>query len=422
LEDRQAGTLTQNADSRLTMSYAKSWLDSSSATPVSLSMPVTTASYTGPAVRAYLEGLLPDDDQVLERWGRTYHVSARNPFALLRHVGEDCAGAVQLVRPERLAEVLSGKGHITWLSEEELTSKLASLVSTPANWHLSESGQFSLAGMQTKTALHLDPTTGRWGQPRGAAATTHIFKPAVPGFVDHELNEHLCLSAAFELGLESAQSQIQNFGQHRFIVVTRYDRYRSDEGQVLRLHQEDMCQALGISSRHKYQNEGGPTPEQIVGLLRNRIRPQQVASEAIERFTQALAFNWLVGGTDAHAKNYSLLLAGGQVRLAPLYDVASALPYDDMYLPKLRMAMRIGREYRLERIQGRHWRRFAVENRLDPDRLIARIDDMARHMVAAFETAAADPSIEQLDSPMPQQLVDAIARRIPRCREFLQID
>lgn len=96
---------------------------------------------------------------------------------------------------------------------------------------------------------------------------------------------------------------------------------------------------------------------------------------------------WIIAGTDAHAKNYSVLLAGDQVRLAPMYDVASALPYDDMYLPKLRLAMRIGGEYRAERIRGRHWRSFAVKDGLDPHAVLARVDDLARRTPAALEQA-----------------------------------
>src|SRR5205814_1903999 len=114
----------------------------------------------------------------------------------------------------------------------------------------------------------------------------------------------------------------------RVIVVERYDRQRTTDGAVARIHQEDLCQALGVMPTAKYQNEGGPTPEDIVALLRHNVSPAAAAAESVDRFAGMLAFNWIIGGTDAHAKNYSVLLHGPQVRLAPAYDVASALVYD----------------------------------------------------------------------------------------------
>jgi serine/threonine-protein kinase HipA len=132
-----------------------------------------------------------------------------------------------------------------------------------------------------------------------------------------------------------------------------------------------------------------------------------------------LAYNWLIAGTDAHAKNYSVLLAGSQVRLAPLYDIASALPYDDMYVPRLRMAMKIGGEYGIEATSGRHWRRFAQANRLDADETIARIDDLTARTPDAFATAAKDKAVRAVRSQLPARLTDRIATRASQCRKSL---
>jgi serine/threonine-protein kinase HipA len=244
-------------------------------------------------------------------------------------------------------------------------------------------------------------------------------KPAVTGFDEHDLNEHLCLEATNRLGLQAAPSRVASFGGERVIVVERYDRIRRSDGALIRVHQEDMCQALGLSPTTKYQNEGGPTPEQIIDLLRREIRPTGAAAESIDRFVDALAFNWIIAGTDAHAKNYSVLLAGGEVRLAPFYDIASALPYDDMYLPRLRMAMRIGGEYRIDALAGRHWRRFADRNGLDADETIARIDQLAERVPTSFAHAAEAATRSGLESRLPARLLDRIVRRVPRCREAL---
>lgn len=280
-------------------------------------------------------------------------------------------------------------------------------------WHLSTSGQFSLAGAQAKTALYQDPETGRWGEPWGAMPTTHIVKPAVTGLDDHDLNEHLCLAAARTLGLRAAVSDIVTYAGERAIAVRRYDR-RFVDGTVVRIHQEDLCQALGVPPTAKYQNEGGPSPERIAALLADHAGAGEVG-----RFLDALAYNWVIAGTDAHAKNYSVLLSGSQVRLAPLYDVASALPYDDLYLPKLKMAMRIGSEYAVGRISGRHWDALATAVGIDPDETRQRVGRIAEHVADALATVVGSDAVTALGSDLPTRLVDRVAAHAGECRAAL---
>jgi serine/threonine-protein kinase HipA len=319
---------------------------------------------------------------------------------------------------DELDTVHSTKGRVEWLDEAEIARRLRTLRGDPTAWHLS-SGQFSLAGAQAKTALHYDPETRRWGDPHGPIPTTHIIKPAVTGLDDHDLNEHLCLRAAGALALRAAGSSIVTFADERAIAVQRYDRIRLPpefSDLVVRIHQEDMCQALGLPPTAKYQNEGGPSPERIVELLRSQ---PGAASGEVDRFLDALAFNWVIAGTDAHAKNYSLLLGGAQVALAPLYDVASALPYDDLYLPKLKMAMRIGSEYTIGRISGRHWAALATAVGADPDEVIGRVDSIAERAPDAFAEAASAGQVKALGSEMPARLVDRIAAHAKECRRAL---
>jgi serine/threonine-protein kinase HipA len=383
-------------------------------------MPLAQAEHGHAAVSAFLWGLLPDNDRVLERWARAYRVSPRNPFALLRHVGEDCAGAAQFVAPDRVDAVLAGDGDVEWLDRDEVAERLRTLRRDPTAWHVNDRGQFSLAGAQAKTALHHDPSTGRWGEPRGAVPTTHILKPAISGLDDHDLNEHLCLNAARLMGLPAAASHVATFGTERAIVLERYDRRWTSDGAVNRIHQEDMCQALGIAPTRKYQSDHGPTPEQVIEVLRRNVFPAQAAADNVNRFVDALAFNWIIGGTDAHAKNYSVLLRGPEVRLAPLYDLASALPYDHMHAPKLQLAMKVGGRYNIDAISGHHWRRFAEANGLDPDDTVARIDQLAERAPQAFTTAAESETVSELRSQLPARLVERIATRAANCRTRLQ--
>lgn len=419
LAGRRAAVLAQRDGGVLELTYDEVYRSTPRALPVSLSMPLAEPVHRGAVVRSFCQGLLPDNDLVLERWARDFHVSAGNPFALLSYVGEDCAGAVQFAPHERVAALLAREGSVTPLSEEQVADRLRALRRDPAAWHLAGTGQFSLAGAQAKTALFLDPREGGWADPSGATPTTHILKPAIAGFDEHDLNEHLCLTAARNAGLRTAHSRVLAFGDERAVVVARYDRVPAADGAVVRVHQEDVCQALGLPPTVKYQNEGGPSPEQIIELLRRVVYPAAVAEIEVGRFVDALALNWLIAGTDAHAKNYSLLMAGGQVRLAPLYDVASSLPYEDMYLPRLRLAMRIGSEYRVEAIAARHWDAFAGKNGLDAHQVRERIDGLAQRLPEAFSVAAADPAVAALGSGLPGRLVDLIGERADRCRAAL---
>lgn len=418
LGGQRIGTVTEERG-EFSFDYADDYRANPQVTPLSLSMPTSSKGYGDPLVRPFLWGLLPDSEQVIERWARSYQVSPRNPFALLRHVGADCAGAAQFVAPDDVERLLAGEGGLDWLDEAEVARRLRTLRRDPAAWHLSATGQFSLAGAQAKTALYQDPETGRWGDPHGATPTTHILKPAITGFDDHDLNEHICLGAARALGLDAATTEVVSFEDERAIIVERYDRSPGPGGDIQRVHQEDLCQSLGVPPTARYQNEGGPGPEQIIQFLDEQTLSPVSGLRAALRFLDALAFNWLVAGTDAHAKNYSVLLSGPQVRLAPLYDIASALPYDDMYLPKLKMAMRIGSEYVIGKIEGRHWRRLADAVGFDPDVTVQRIDDMAAQVVDAFAGVVSSEPVRALGSPLPERLRDRVAAHAQACRRAL---
>lgn len=413
LSGHRVGVVAMEPTGHLTMTYDEEWRqEKKNAMPVSLSMPLSQRVHTDPVVRAFLWGLLPDNDRVLETWARSYQVSAGNPFALLRHVGEDCAGAAQFIVPERVDGILHGEGGVQPLAAEEIAERIRILRRDPAQWHARNNGQFSLAGAQAKTALHRDPDTGQWGEPYGAVPTTHILKPAITGLDDHDLNEYLCLAVARILDLPAARAEIMSFASERVVVIERYDRL----GSRIRIHQEDMCQALGVPPDRKYQSDGGPTPEQIIDLLRHHVLPATAAAVEVGRFVDALAFNWLIGGTDAHAKNYSLLLSGSRVRLAPLYDLASVLIYDDIYVPREKMAMKIGGEYRLSAIAGRHWRRLAVSTGLDPDEIIQRIDSLALRLPTACAAAADQPAVTELPGSTASRFVEALTKWADDCR------
>jgi serine/threonine-protein kinase HipA len=412
LSDRPIGTVSRDARARLTFRYDERWRDTRGAYPLSLSMPLAAREHPHDRIDAFIWGLLPDNELVLDRWAKKFQVSPRNAFPLIANVGEDCAGAVQFVRPERLDALLNGSaGEIAWLDEADIAERLRALRDDQSAWRRpADTGQFSLAGAQPKTALLYQE--GRWGVPSGRIPTTHILKPPSPAFDGHAENEHFCLALARSLGLPAASSQVVRFADEIAFVVERYDRQATNRG-ILRIHQEDMCQATGVPPTKKYENEGGPGVNHIVELLRESSSEPR---EDVDTFVRANAFNWLVGGTDAHAKNYSILIGtGGRVRLAPLYDVASIFPYDDFDPMRIRLAMKLGGKYRFRDIAARSWDALSDDIGLDKADVAERVEQMITRLPEAAEAIRTQMREEQLDHAVLDRLVDGVQQHVAKC-------
>lgn len=376
-ESMVMGTVTQAKGGRLTFLYSDEWLASHTSYPLSVSIPLAPDQQGHRKIEPFLWGLLPDNEIVLGQWARKFHVSPRNVFGLIANVGEDCAGAVQFVRPERLDAVRSeAPPEVQWLDEAGVADRLRALRQDQSAWRTPrDTGQFSLAGAQPKTALLLE--NGRWGVPSGRMPTTHILKPPTGEFDGHAENEHFCLELARSFDLPVANSEIRRFEDQVAIVIERYDRVRTS-GTIHRVHQEDICQAMGLPPTRKYQSDGGPGVREIAELL---TTVSTAPLEDTKTFVGAIAFNWLIAGTDAHAKNYALLLGSeSRIRFAPLYDLASALPYPGMRPIGLKLAMKIGGEYSLRNIAARHWQRLAIEAHQNPDEVLVNLRAAAEAM------------------------------------------
>ena len=413
---RIMGEIRRDRRSRLTFLYDDRWRSMDAAYPLSLSMPLVVAEHEHARIEPWLWGLLPDNEAILARWGRRFHVSPRNAFALLGAVGEDCAGAIQLVRLERVDDVLQDEDRqVEWLTEAEIAERLRILRHDQAAWRLArDAGQFSLAGAQPKTALLFDGQ--RWGVPSGPTPTTHILKPPIDGLDGHAENEHLCLTLARALGLPAARSEVRRFADEPAIVVERYDRARLATS-IRRLHQEDMCQVLGLPPTKKYQNEGGPgCAELSEAIWTHSGEPGDDA----RTFARAVMLNWIIGGTDAHAKNFSMLIGPqGLGRLAPLYDVASVLPYD-ADLRRLKMATKIGGKYLLDEVHSRHWAKFATEARLPSADVIDMGRTMGEMLPAAFARTVDDARANGLDHPILQRMYEVLNARSEHCARILE--
>lgn len=413
IENDLVGRVEQDQRGRLSLTYDASWRGRDGAFPVSVSMPLSMVSHPHDAVAAFLWGLLPDNAAILEAWAKRFQVSSQNPFALLEHVGEDCAGAVRMLSSDRAAR--KSDGAVEWLDEHALAERLRALELDPSVWRAAEDvGQFSLAGAQPKTALFFDGK--RWGVPSGRFATTHILKPGIPDRDGHAENEHFCLSLAADLGLPVTQSQILRFEDRVAICVTRYDRIIEGRS-VRRIHQEDICQALSVMPAKKYENEGGPGATDVVNLLRERSREP---ADDVDTFVGALAYGWLIAGTDAHAKNYSVLIGrGGSIRLAPLYDVASFLPYVKHGFQKVKLAMKIGGKYRVHEIGSHAWSKLADELRIDKEALFGRLRGMSTELPDRTSDVLRKAKSSGLKHRVLDELADKIQERARTCARTL---
>jgi serine/threonine-protein kinase HipA len=414
VEGQSFGRVRADVGGRLSFSYDADWRHSPQGHSLSVSMPLASIPYSQKLVLPYLWNLLPENPNVLQRWAQQHHVSASNPFKLLMNVGADVPGAAQFLPPGRLAEIQGAQQPaIEWMTLDELAERLRQLrADIAAVRRPGDIGKMSLPGAQAKTAFYWDEQANRWGVPGGRAPTTHIIKPCVPGFHGLVENEHLCQNIAARLGMAAANSQVLTLDQ-TYIVVERYDRLPPPPGSpfVQRVHQEDICQALGLMPGKKYQEEGGPGIAQIVTLIR---RVSSDPETDVLRFLQANMFNWLIGGTDAHAKNYSLLIGpADEMRLAPLYDVSSQLPYPELVAPRL--SMKIGDHYDIARIGIAEWRKLADACAIDEERVLAMLIEMARalpdHIADAREQARSDRLEKKILVPLARQLIDHVRER-----------
>lgn len=411
LNDVPIGVVASDRNGKLNFAYIKEWRESIDAIPLSLSLPLSRDKHPHDAILAVLWGLLPDNENTLQRWATMFQVSARNPMALLAHVGADCAGAVQFVPPDHLQSLRSGNADdIEWQDEASVAQRLRQLrQNSGASRRPDDVGQFSLAGAQPKTALLRHE--GRWGVPNGRIPTTHILKPPTGEHEGYAENEHFCLNLAHHMGLPTCRSEILYFEDEIAISVERYDRVFMQD-RWWRIHQEDFCQALGVMPHLKYQNQGGPSPRDLASIVRLYSKKPL---EDIQTIFLAIILNWFIAGTDAHAKNYSVLLgSGSEVRLAPLYDISSALPYEGLQRRRIKMAMKVGSKYRWWDIRISDWLVLANDMGIDADFAIRSLSTMSEILPTAAAEVVASMNDSGITHPVLTRISEGIAESCRR--------
>ena len=413
MDGTACGRVEQSPSGNLTFRYKPEYQAIPDATPLSLSMPLAAASHKKRAVLPFLQGLLPDSDGALRTIARRFGVSSSNPFAILEHIGADVAGALQFMRPG--TESPDGglaRNSVTPVSESDVATMLDHVVAeyedgTPYD---DAAGRFSLAGAQPKIALH-QLSDGAWGVPADATPTTHILKPTAGNFSRLDVVEQLTMRAAALLGLEVAASELVRIGSWDVFVTRRYDRQLTN-GVWRRIHQEDLCQSLSVSPAKKYQHrDGGPEAGDMASLARSfpLERDRRKAGEALYR---AFVFNAVAGCTDAHAKNYSILLQGSEVQIAPLYDLATYAPYWDGE-STIDLAMSVKGEYRLQKISRQMLVSTATQFGVSPDVAEEIVGNYCGQLAEAFD--AAKDELKNHMGRLPKVADDAVAnvRKLP---------
>lgn len=401
LHGHVVGVLRQNLHGNRTFQYLE---DSDPTLEVSLALPYRLDPYPKRKTDAFVDGLLPEGVGVRQALADRFEISPENPFALLEHIGLECAGAIQFAHPDEVELARQGTGDLIPFTEKEIGDRLRSLLSQPKGSWLVDRERWSLAGAQSKFAMRWNDG---WFEATGAEPTTHIFKPGIHDFQDQALNEHLSLRTLSKAGLTVANSDYTEFDGASAIVLQRYDRLVQGS-KVVRIHQEDFCQATSTLPKNKYESQKGPTALTIIQTLR---RAGADESEIL-RFIEGLVGNYLLGAPDAHAKNYSVILAPGVIALAPLYDVASGLPYEylgeDGFPDKKdglrKAAMAIGGERRFGRVAQKHWKKFAVEASIDEEWLLATVRALAMIIPDALEEVIGEERQAIGESELPERL------------------
>ena len=357
---------------------------------------------------------MPDDGELRRRIAARAQAEGTDAYSLLHAIGRDCVGALQFLPPDidpGSAGVINGAP----IYRREISTLLANLATSPLGIGEDEEFRISVAGAQEKTALlHWNR---RWYKPHGTTATTHIFKPAIgrlPNGLDltHSVeNEYLCLKLLAAIGLPAAKAQMATYGERRVLIVERFDRLWAKDGRLLRLPQEDYCQALSVVPSRKYQSDGGPGIEAILQLLRGSDSP----AEDQRTFLKAAIAFWLLGATDGHAKNFSVfLLPGGRYHMTPLYDVISAQPSVDAHQIRhnqFRLAMAVGdnRHYIMKTIAPRHFTQTARRAGIGEEVVVSIFDELCGMAEKAIDRAAA-----KLPKGYPMQIAESVISGIKR--------
>jgi serine/threonine-protein kinase HipA len=364
-ETKHVGSVWLDANRKFCFQYDGGWLEDPESLPLSIKLPLRAESYLDDLSRPFFSNLLPEAD-IKKMLQRKYGVSEGNDFGLLSEIGGECAGAISIL-PED--QTLDTTGSYKEVGPDELDRIIKNIPQKPML--MQEGARLSLAGAQNKLPIFIKDQ--KFFLPLGSKSSSHIIKPQINDYPSSVENEAYCMMLAKKLELNVPNVSIWQSSNSRAYVIERYDRKVKD-GNLTRIHQEDFCQALGVSADQKYEREGGPSFKGCFELLKDK------SGFPVADKTQLILwaiFNFLIGNSDAHAKNISLMFDGGTIRLAPFYDLMSTIVYEGL---DEKMAMKLGGHYNRESVSKRHWEEFASGADVKPALVTAYVDLLIKRL------------------------------------------
>ena len=397
-----AGHLSSTAEKGIVFSYTASYLDAG-LPPISLSLPLSTNEFTQKQCLPFFEGLLPEGD-VKRRISDFLHVSETSTLKLLKELGGECAGMISIL-PEDEPNKTKNFYEFSSDNYEPLPLKKISEYIQNTNTRpllkAKEELRLSLAGAQEK--LPFLYTNGKFYLPRKGAPSTHIIKPT--GFGDLSTlsaNEYICMKLAKHSELPVPNVELRQVDGTDFLIIERYDRIFHD-GKISRIHQEDACQALGILSEYKYQNDGGPSIADIYNLLREKT---SIPLIEMRSFLQYVLFNFIIGNCDAHGKNYSIMYKDNSKKLTPIYDTVCTLTYSNL---TNKLSMKIGKHSDIRKVNKDDFAILAKQLRLKEKTVTDTYFEIFKKVEKAFEIIETDSSLKKHTN-----IIDSIEQSISK--------
>ena len=386
LHGRHVADLLRSGDGRVRLAYTDRYLDEGQRVPLSLSLPPSKPDDAQAA--RWIDGLLPSNPRVRDRWADLYGAARPTPFDLLStRLGHDCAGAVQFCRPGETSQLLALESGKRRLTAAEFADLIDEVSADPVGWGSSGNPLegFSLAGAYPKVALAREPDGG-WSRPYGNIPSTHILKPSTDTYTRQAVNEFLALTAARHAGIAAAGAVLDFSGRCPALIVERFDR-QLDGSETTRIHQEDAQQAAG-GNRHIYQRRGGLSPQEIAALFH---RHAATPTAELRALLAHLVFRWLIRDADGHSKNVTLQLTASDARCSPLYDVWSLAAMNPAAEADMALAMwAVGAGSLAEAEQDGYWEHTSRALGLRPRVGLAVVEDIVARFPEAVRAAVSD--------------------------------
>lgn len=385
--NEKAGSLESTENRGVIFVYDKNYLLNKNALPLSASLPLQSDEFSQKQCIPFFSGLLPEEDS-RKKIADYLHLSETSTLKLLEALGGECAGLISILPEDgtfSLQTTFSLDSENYELLDDNRLSDFIEKMNTRPLIKADDKLRLSLAGAQEKLALA--KINGEWYLPLNGAPSTHILKPTRTGLLSSlAQNEYICMKLAKSFGLSVPDVDLLSIAGKDVFVVERYDRIKTADS-IKRLHQEDFCQALGIVTSSKYQNDGGPGIADIFNTISKVCTVPAIESQ---KFLRYVIFNYMIGNCDSHGKNYSLLYKDSRVELSPLYDAVSTIIYPGL---TDKLSMKIGNHYEIQKIGKEDFSLLAEKLNIKNSVFFKIFDDFGKKYINAFEELRSDEKV-----------------------------